>query len=178
MHFHRKSAHFTCSNGIKVLLIVLVTYASSASSTSVTPEDIAEAVKEIHTVADTAPANYCGKRLTLAMKTFCIPAIKNAILRGSVSGPMSKKSCKSSVCHVVFGFVWLFDRFSPHSSWFQYRSWLWAIRPRLHLRQLRRWNIAISLWLGRRFALLEWLSVRLLIAGQPPTSTWHSRWVL
>jgi Insulin/IGF/Relaxin family len=97
MHFQRKSEHNKCSYGIKVLLIVLVTYASSASSSGITPEDIAEAMKDISIISDTMPFNYCGKRLTGAMKTFCHPAIRSAILRGSPVGSVSKKSCELSV---------------------------------------------------------------------------------
>lgn len=93
MHFHHKSAHITCLNGFKVLLIVVVTYATCVNS-SITPDDITDAMNEI------APMRYCGKRLNDAIKTFCSYPLKNLIMKMPV-----KKSCK---------FISLFNQTVPN----------------------------------------------------------------
>jgi hypothetical protein len=79
MHYHHES---TSLNGAKVLLIMLFVYATSVSS-SLTPEEIAEAMND-------APSRYCGKQLTSAMRVLCTPFMKNLISR---QAPV-KKSCK------------------------------------------------------------------------------------
>lgn len=81
MHFHSKSAQFTFSNGIKVLLILLITHDVNSA---LSPDEISDAVNEA------APTKYCGKRLTEAMRTFCTPFMRSII---SKQVPV-KKSCK------------------------------------------------------------------------------------
>jgi hypothetical protein len=76
MHLHQNTTPF--SNGIKVLLILLITYTTWCSA-SLTQEEIEEAMRMVN---DDLPFKYCGKRLTSAMKTFCTPPIRDAILKG------------------------------------------------------------------------------------------------
>lgn len=69
-----------------MLLILLLTSLSSVISAGLTPEEIADAVREA------GPQKYCGRRLTDAMKTFCLPGVRAHIMGTS----LAKKSCKSS----------------------------------------------------------------------------------
>lgn len=79
MHYHFES---TSLNGAKVLLVLLFVYATSVSS-SLTQEEIAEAMNDV-------PNRYCGKQLTMAMRVWCQPNMKNIIMK---QGPV-KKSCE------------------------------------------------------------------------------------
>lgn len=88
MHFHHKSAQFTNLNGLRLLLILLAAHATYVQS-DLTPEEIQEAINEV------APVKYCGKRLNVAMRTFCSPIMKTLIM-AQARGGMQKKSCKAN----------------------------------------------------------------------------------
>lgn len=98
MHFHQKSTNHL-SNSIKALLLLLITYSPSCHSSTLTAEEIADAMGK----ADLLKADkYCGKKLTFAMKLYCQPLIKDAILREEVGERregesfMQKKSSKNN----------------------------------------------------------------------------------
>lgn len=89
MHFHQKSTN-QLSNSIKALLLILITYSSTCYAIS--DSEIAEVIANFD--LDT-PGRYCGKRLTDAMKVFCIPSLRRAILAGSEDSlRVDKKSCE------------------------------------------------------------------------------------
>lgn len=88
MHFHQKSTQF--SNGIKVLLILLITYTTCCNAIGLSPEDVDDAVRDI--IFDPAPLRYCGRRLNLMMKFICRPEVRDAIIANG--HPTQKKSCE------------------------------------------------------------------------------------
>lgn len=89
MHFHQKSTN-QLSNGIKAFMLILITYTTWCDA-SLSPEDIAEAIS-LTSLELKTEGKYCGKRLTEAMKTYCIPSIRDAILRSDDGSPKTKKS--------------------------------------------------------------------------------------
>lgn len=88
MHFHQKSTN-QLSNGIKALLLILITY--SSTTYAITEDEVAEVMADFDLET---PGRYCGKRLTDAMKIFCLPTIRGAIMRAEVGKNMQKKSSK------------------------------------------------------------------------------------
>lgn len=94
MHFHQKSTN-QLSNGIKTLMLLLITYTTccEAASSTLTSDEIADAVS-VANLDLRSPGRFCGKRLTEAMKIYCIPRIRDMILRGDDSHSMAKKSSK------------------------------------------------------------------------------------
>ena len=88
MHFHQKSAN-QFSNSLKALLLILITYSSTCDA-ALTPEDISEAMAVVKLDLQST-GKFCGRKLNEAMKVYCLPTIKDAILRGE-SGAIAKKS--------------------------------------------------------------------------------------
>lgn len=86
MHFHQKSTN-QLSNGIKALMLLLITYTTWCDG-ALTSEEINDAINLA------TPEKYCGKKLTDAMKVYCIPAIRNAIMKSDYSRTVEKKSCE------------------------------------------------------------------------------------
>lgn len=166
MHFHRKS---TCLNGIKVLVILLITHSTTVSS-ALTPEEIADAVNEA------SPNRYCGKRLTEAMRSFCTPIMRNLIMK---QGNMPVKKSRKSFDQVLDPPQILIIHFRFAFSWLQCRRWLWVWFGSNCGRELRRRPASISLQDRRPFHVQRY-SFHDVIAGQrqSTTTTRHYWWVL
>lgn len=92
MHFHQKSTN-QLSNGIKALVLLLITYTTWCDAAALTSEEIADALSVANLDLKT-PGRFCGKRLTEAMKIYCIPRIRDIILNREDSHLMAKKSSK------------------------------------------------------------------------------------
>lgn len=100
MHFHQKSTN-QLSNGIKALMLLLITYTTWCEAASLTSDEIADAFN-VANLDLRSPGRFCGKRLTEAMKVYCIPRIRDMILRGEDSHSMAKKSSKLVSLSSVF----------------------------------------------------------------------------
>lgn len=83
MHLHRESTQVKILGGVKVLLILLISYTSCVSS-NLTQEEITQLMNDL------APERFCGRKLTEAMRSYCSPGMKNLIMQQL---PV-KKSCK------------------------------------------------------------------------------------
>ena len=93
MHFHQKSTN-QLSNGIKALMLLLITYTTCCdAASSLTSDEIADALN-VANLDLRSPGRFCGKRLTEAMKIYCIPRIREMILRGDDSQKKKKKQSK------------------------------------------------------------------------------------
>lgn len=164
MHFHRKSP---CFNGAQVLLILVVTFHTYVTASPPSQEEINDLV-----VLNAGPTRFCGKRLTEAMRHFCVPQVKAAIMLANKPQPV-KKSCKR--CCKLFSFrnssLLPFLFFSGlRNDW---------IRRSLRLGahgggKLQRRHRKVSL----RALLLKRHSVLILVARQPSKTTRNHRRVL
>lgn len=79
MHSHQKSTNHL-SNSLKALMLILITYTLSCHA--LTKDEVAEALAAANLDLTTA-GTYCGRRLTEAMKVFCAPSMRMAILKSS-----------------------------------------------------------------------------------------------
>lgn len=87
MHLHRE---LKTSSVVKMLLLLLISYTSYVSASSLTPEEIAQAI------SDVAPERYCGRKLTEAMRAYCAPGMRMLIQRQSNPVKKSRKLKKTN----------------------------------------------------------------------------------
>lgn len=92
MHFHQKSTN-QVSSGIKAVVLLLITYTTWCDAASITSEEIADAMSVANLDLRTA-GKFCGKRLTEAMKIYCQPSIRDAILKADEGRIQMEKKCK------------------------------------------------------------------------------------
>lgn len=85
MQLHRESTQIKLLGGVKVLLILLISYTSCVSG-DLTQDEITQVMNDV------SPERFCGRKLTEAMRIFCLPALRSLIQR---QNPV-KKSCKYS----------------------------------------------------------------------------------
>lgn len=164
MHLHREFTQVRVLGGVKVLLILLISYTLCVSG-DLTQEEITQVMNDV------APENFCGRKLTEAMRIYCLPNMRTLIQR---QNPV-KKSCKYSHgladCAICYLFWFFF-------SGFQFWIWLRIFWPGSNgFRNLRWWDCPIEFTLQAWRKLREWYSILVSLA-RPPTSSWNYRWVL
>lgn len=93
MHIHQKSTQF--SNGIKVLLFILITYTSWCNALS--DDEVREAVRIVEQESMT-PLRYCGRKLTQMMKMVCRKEVKGLL---TSQFPLEKKSSELFLIFVM-----------------------------------------------------------------------------